>query len=76
MDFFAFFTRFSTQNFSFTARPLAHRSACQRATPIECRADFSKFVFYAFQSGKIINSTPSKFPEVLNKRFKRIFQKV
>jgi hypothetical protein len=52
MDFFAFFTRFSTQNFSFTARPLAHRSACQRATPIECRADFSKFVFYAFQSGK------------------------
>jgi hypothetical protein len=35
-----------------------------------------KFVFYAFQSGKIINSTPSKFPEILNKRFKRIFQKV
>ncbi len=34
-----------------------------------------KLVFYAFQSGKIINSTPSKIPEVLNERFKRIFSK-
>jgi hypothetical protein len=36
-----------------------------------------KFVFYAFQSGKNNKlGSVTKIPEVLNERFKRIFQKV
>jgi len=68
---------FQHKNFSFTARPLAHRSACQRATPNECRADFSKIRLLCFiKAVKIINSAPLKIPEVSYERFKRISQKV
>ncbi len=72
-----FHTVFNAKSLTFTARSLAHRPACQRATSKECRADFSKFVFYAFQSGKNNKlGSVTKIPRVLNERFKRIFSKM
>jgi hypothetical protein len=75
-DFFAFSHGFQHKKFTFTARPLAHRSACQSATYTNAGQISQKFGFMLPQSGKIINSAPLKIPEVLYERFKRISQKV
>jgi hypothetical protein len=71
-----FHTVFNAKSLTFTARPLAHRSACQRATQLNAGPISQKFVFYAFQSGKNNKlGSVTKIPEVLNDRFKRIFSK-
>jgi hypothetical protein len=43
-----FHTVFQHKKFTFTARPLAHRSACQSAGKYECRADFSRIRLLCF----------------------------
>jgi hypothetical protein len=45
MDFFAFSHGFQHKNFSFTARPLAHRSTSQSATYKNAEPISQKFVF-------------------------------
>jgi hypothetical protein len=52
MDFFAFSHGFQHKKFTFTAWPLAHRSACQSATYTNAGPISQKFVFMLHQSGK------------------------
>jgi hypothetical protein len=52
MDFFAFFTQFSTQKLFFHSETTRTPFGLPTRNLKECRANFSKFVFYAFQSGK------------------------
>jgi hypothetical protein len=52
MDFFAFSHGFQHKKFTFTARPLAHRSACQSATYTNAGPISQKFVFMLPQSDK------------------------
>jgi hypothetical protein len=66
MDFFAFSHGSQRKNFSFTARPLAHRSACKRATLMNAGPISQKFVFYAFQSGKNNKLGSVKFSRGIN----------
>ena len=70
-----FHTVFNTKTFlsqrdhSHTVR-VANAQLKKNAGPISQNSSFM-----LFKAVKIINSTPSKFPEVLNKRFKRISSK-
>jgi hypothetical protein len=63
-------TFLSQRDHSHTVR-VANAQLKKNAGPISQNSSFM-----LFKAVKIINSTPSKLPEVLNKRFKRIFQKV
>jgi len=63
-------TFLSQRDHSHTVR-VANAQLKKNAGPISHNSSFM-----LFKAVKIIKSTPSKFPEVLNKRFKRIFQKV
>jgi hypothetical protein len=62
-------TFLSQRDHSHTVR-VANAQLKKNAGPISQNSSFM-----LFKAVKIINSTPSKFPEVLNKRFKRIFQR-
>ena len=73
-----FHTVFNTKSLIFTARPLAHRSACQRATYTNAGPISQKFVFYASSKAvKIINSAPlQKFQRYYMNASSGFFQKV
>jgi hypothetical protein len=46
---FAFFSHgFPTQKFTFSARPLAHRSAWQSEGKYKCRANFTRIRLFCF----------------------------
>jgi hypothetical protein len=73
---FAFSHGFSTQKFTFSVRPLAHRSACQSACQCECRANFTRIRLFCFikavknnKPGSVKNSRDFK-----EKFFKRTLQ--